>query len=84
MNRDPVRYTRRGKMRTQKYSICVDEVKYFWDDTNSSLVAKTLTYNRVKRCEVFFEASKAAKWAGTVSIQGFHCKWKLIFLAAFA
>ena len=55
-------------MRTQKYPLCVDEVKYFGDDTNSSLVAKTLTCYRVKGCEVFFEASKAAKWTGTLSI----------------
>ena len=68
MNRDPVRYLRKYKMRNEKYSLSVDEVKYFGDDTNSSLVAKNLTCNRVKGCEVFFEASKAAKWAGTLSI----------------
>ena len=68
MNRDPVRYLRKYKMRNEKYSLSVDEVKYFGDDTNWSLVAKNLTCNRVKGCEVFFEASKAAKWAGTLSI----------------
>ena len=55
-------------MINQKYPLSIDEVKYFGDDTNSSLVAKNLTCNRVKGCEVFFEASKAAKWAGILSI----------------
>ena len=68
MNRDSIRYLRRNKMINQKYPLSVDEVKYFGDDTNSSLVAKNLTCNRVKGCEVFFEASKAAKWAGILSI----------------
>ena len=40
MNRDPVRYLRKYKMRNEKYPLSVDEVKYFGDDTNSSLVAK--------------------------------------------